>query len=30
MIFGKAALILVAIIFVMWLVGALIRDRKRR
>ncbi len=30
MLFGKAVVILVAIIFILWLVGALLRDRKRR
>ena len=30
MIIGKAALILVGLIVVVWLVGALLRDRKRR
>jgi len=30
MLFGKAVIILVAFVFVMWLVGGLIRDRKKR
>jgi hypothetical protein len=30
MLFGKAVVILVAVIFVLWLVGGLLRDRKRR
>ncbi len=30
MLFGKAVVILIAIIFVLWLVGGLLRDRKRR
>jgi hypothetical protein len=29
MIFGKAAVVLVAFIIVMWLVGRLLRDRRR-
>jgi hypothetical protein len=28
MLFGKAVVILVAIIFILWLVGGLLRDRK--
>lgn len=30
MLFGKAVAILVAFVFVMWLIGGLLRDRKRR
>jgi hypothetical protein len=30
MLFGKAVVILVAVIVVLWLVGGLLRDRKRR
>lgn len=30
MIFGKAVVILVAFVVVMWMVGGLLRDRKRR
>ena len=30
MLFGKAVIILVAVIVVLWLVGGLLRDRTRR